>query len=177
MSGNFDKDYSLTDEDLTKLLGNCDIVSYDKIHKMHNINELFQKNNYCVLLYQTEKNYGHWTVLLKRHSPKLGEIIEFFDPYGEGPDEQLNYVSPEEKIKNHEDHPYLLELLNESGYPIVYNDYPFQDDHSDIRTCGRWAALRIACRNLSLPEFEEFAHSNELLDSDDVSTILTGLFL
>jgi len=72
------------------------------------------------------------------------------------------------------DYPYLSELLYESpkNYKITYNDHRFQKGGAGIQTCGRWSALRLVFRDLTLGQFAKLFNPKDK-HSDDLVTLLT----
>lgn len=168
-----DKQISLSDKDLLALVdGQAKVVMYQDLHKFNNITELLMPYGGIFLLYQASSNFGHWVTVFTRN-----DTIEFFDPYGLFPDSELKWTDPDKRAKLNMDHTYMLKLLYEapSNYHIVYNDHKFQKMDSKTNTCGRWAALRLHYRNLTL---EQFTRKFDLKKTstgvnDDIVTMLT----
>ena len=44
--------------------------------------------DYCIILYESELNSGHWVALLR-----YDNIFEYFDPYGHVVDKPLRWIS------------------------------------------------------------------------------------
>jgi hypothetical protein len=135
----------------------CNIVCYSDMHKYHSIDELLNPYDCCIILYNKTSNCGHWCALIKRNN-----LLEFFDPYGLYPDEELKY------IKKYE--PYLSYLMIDSPYKLSYNQYKFQKFKKDINTCGRWCYLRIQFKDWSLDKFNKYFTKK---DNDKFATFLT----
>lgn len=160
-------DYSFSSKDINDLMkGSCKILSYSDLHKYKSIDDVLAPCGYFVILYLTEKNYGHWVCVLESPSG----AVEVFDSYGEfKPDEEQDFIHPSFKRQSYQDQPYLAELLYQSGRKIEYNDYPFQKFADGINTCGRWCVARLNMRRYTLEEFTElFRHVSD----DDLCDII-----
>lgn len=105
-----------------------------------------------VLLYEIQKNFGHWVTILE-----TPEGIEHFDSYGYAPDSELSFIPEHYKIKTHQNEKSLLKLLldaDEHNNQINYNNYVFQGE-PPISTCGRWVILRNLLNDLTIDEFHQ----------------------
>lgn len=161
------KNIALSNYDLIKLLnGKANIITYDKLYKYKNIDEVLGPNGAAILLYLFKPHYGHWTAIIKR-TPK---IVEYFDSYGQPPDEVLEHIPLQFRKKSNQDYPYLSKLLWESPYNIEYNDYHFQKHQNNIKTCGRFAALRVIFKHLTLNKFASVFDNKY---SDNLATYFT----
>ena len=84
---------------------------------------------------------GHW-FSISRNLPK--REIYFFSTYGGKPDvEKISWISPEDLKKSGQD----LNIVNDSfrtlqqhGWTIYYNDYPYQKENVKSATCGIYTA-------------------------------------
>ena len=169
------KRYYLSNSDLEYLFNDdTNIISYDKLYNYRHIDEIFDKKGRCVLLYLTsDPNIGHWVALIKK-----GNIIEHFDPYGHPPDtatENLNACEEVEK-QTGQDEPRLLRMIDQAGYGLEYNKYPFQKKGEGIGTCGRHTAARLLLYKLSLEDYKKLMKTlkdKNLKDFDDVVTKFT----
>lgn len=200
------KQKSLSSFDLMSLTNNqCNIFVYRELLKVKDIDDLFVNVNSpdvrsylpCVLLYENEQNYGHWTCLIRVND----ETIEHFDPYGFKTDSQLQFVS--EYYSNFETaFPHLSKLLVNSDYTYVQtSNVQLQKIKDGVNTCGRWIATRINFWNnfgTGLYEFvdifkqfneppsvrkknkfvqnflKRFRIKTKVRDADDLVTILTS---
>lgn len=161
------KSKALSNFDLLKLVdGLANVVIYDQIYKYKTVDELLGPYGAVFILYLFKPKYGHWCCLIKR-TPK---IIEFFDSYGGPPDEVLDHIPKDFKKKSHQDYCYLSRLLWQSPYSIEYNDYNFQKHGANIKTCGRFAALRVMLKHLTLKQFARIFNDPH---SDDLATFFT----
>lgn len=148
-------DISLSSEDILKSLKyQCNLIAYEDMHKIKNIDELLNKYNKCVILYQSSPNYGHWTCIWLYKN-----ILYYFDSYGFKPDVQLLFVGDrgsDIRISLNSNYPYLSNLMIKSPYNIDYNDIMLQDITNDtVATCGRYVILRLLNPTLSHEKFKK----------------------
>jgi hypothetical protein len=168
------KDYSLSDKDVMKLVkGQANFITYDKIKYIKDIDELLDPYGSCIILYLTEPNYGHF-VSLNMVGPNQ-DILEHFDSYGIIPDDELRQFNIDKNLRKqlNEDYPYLLQLMYDSPYDLSFNEYKLQGRANDIKTCGRWAAMRSILRHMPLDEFVEIFQNNKLGTPDEIVTAIT----
>jgi hypothetical protein len=144
------KEYSLSDADIRKVLGSdIKILTYPMLGKMKSINEAFDSKGRCMLLFLTEnESTGHWVCMINRPNE-----IEFFDSYGEAPEEQKDMLSRSRLEALDQDSPYLMKLLRASGKKVIYNTHPFQSEKAGVNTCGRWCIARLLYAPKSLRYF------------------------
>ena len=152
------KKIPLSDADVMRLVeGKAKVLVYDELNDYNSLDDIIGPHGACFILYGPT-NFGHWTALFKM---KDGKTVEFFDPYGKMPDHWLD--------KNK--YPILSYYLYHSGYNLTYNEHAFQAKGEGINTCGRWCALRLVFRDLSLKGFAKlFKH----VGADDLVSILTS---
>lgn len=155
------EDDALSNFDLEKLLGNkAKILVYEDLKNYSDLDEVLEPEGSVIILYQDKKNQGHWVALLRR---KNG--IEFFDSYGGQPDTQLASMKYNKL-------PYLLNLIENYPGVVYYNPYQLQSDDRNVSTCGRWCALRILLKELSLNDFAKI-FTGKGKDPDYIATLLT----
>lgn len=150
------KAHSLTDQEVIDLVkGKAKVVTYDQLRKVKNIDDLLKPHGAVFLLYQQQKNHGHWVALFRRENRKGNVEIEFFDSYGIFPDEQLFWTDKTVRKQLHHDYPYLTKLLYKAprNYDLIYNEYPFQKFGKGVNTCGRWCVHRLQNKDKSLNEY------------------------
>lgn len=158
---------ALSDKDVLKLVrGRANLILYPEMHKYSTIDEVLGPYGSCLILYESEPNYGHWTCVNKI----LSDTIEYFNSYGGLPDNALKYIPQSFQKVSNQDYTYLAKLMYDSKYKLTYNEHRFQKMNNDIRTCGRWACLRIILKHLSLKEFTKIFKNK---DSDKLATLLT----
>lgn len=139
----------------------CNVIKYEQIEDMKNVEDLFDNcniellskiypydTNNCLLVYLTKPNFGHWIMLKRSIEVKRGSTgetrvprIDFFDPYGDEIDEQLEYISKDFRKVSNQVKAHLSKLLSDSDYKVHYNNKPIQKMDNDIATCGRYAGL------------------------------------
>ena len=85
---------------------------------------------------------------------KTKKGIEFFDPYGDRPEAQLDGVPQSRLEQMDEDQPYLTNLMRGSGLPIYYNTHPFQIESGNINTCGRHCVARLMFKGKTLKQYK-----------------------
>lgn len=164
----------LSNFDIERLVeGKASIVLYRNIHKAGQIEELFQGQNACVILYESSPRNGHWVCLTIRHrAANKKPELEFFDPYGGFPDTQLQHIPKEFAKESFQDVPYLTTLLYDADdrFALSYNEFQFQELKSGISDCGRWVSVRILLKDLTLKQFKSLFFT---VYSDDLVTFLT----
>ena len=160
------KNIALSDNECLQLVnGKANVILYENLIYCNDIDQLINPYGACFLLYETKKNYGHWCAIIKLNNT----TVEFFDPYGVFPDDELKWVPENTKKVLNSDKPYLTSLLYNSQYNIDYNEHKFQKYSKNIKTCGRWCAVRIYLKYLSLEEFTHLFKNN----GDNKVTLLT----
>ena len=147
------------------------VLKYGQLLQFQTIDEAFNPYDAIALLYEIEKNYGHW-VLLLRHRER--GIIEFFDSYGMFIDDQLKHVSPAFKAQSGQDFIYLSELLAKSDYKVIYNKHKIQSKKENVSSCGRHLCLRYLMKETPLKEYIKIVKSGGSQNPDDVATYLTA---
>lgn len=167
------KEYSLSDGDIRKVLGDdVKIYTYPQLQTLRSTKELFDTKGRCILLFPTDSpTSGHWCCLLRK---KKG--IEFFDPYGDSPEEVKDNIPKSRMEALDIDSPYLTRLLRSLGLPVYYNTYAFQRTSRDVNTCGRHCIVRLLYGNLSLEDYKKVIDSSGL-SSDDFVAGVTGHLL
>ena len=163
-------DIALSDKDVLSLVeGNAVVRLYKDLARFNTIDEALGKHGALFLLYETQPDYGHWVAVIKRQGDN-GPEIEYFDSYGGYVDGTLKYVPKYFRKVSGQNFPHLSALMYNSPYDLAYNQYKFQKHGANIKTCGRWSALRIIFRDLPLETFKRlFKHAN----SDELVTMLT----
>jgi hypothetical protein len=173
------QDIALSDSQVMNLINHdANLILYKDIHKYNNIDELLGQHGAAVILYESKPAYGHWTTIFKV-SPNE---IEFFNSYGNQnnhdgiPDAMLKFIPKSFRKQSNQDHTYLSKLMYDSKYDLSYNQYNYQGDGENIKTCGRHIATRLNNRNLSLNKYNEYIKKmcRELnLNSDQLVSYLT----
>ena len=151
-------DYSLTDTDITKLTdGDVPVMTYSDVIDNGLVKTLFESPSKCIImLVRQNPNYGHWVcIFLKAHGSEAG--IHVYDSYGNVPDSKKWKQNISESLLKelHQDEPYLLQELYDSGFNIFYNEYPHQDTDRHIATCGRHSVCRSCFTDLDTDEYND----------------------
>lgn len=166
--------YSLSDKEILNLTdGQCKVISYQDLENFENIDEVLEPFGATVILYQQKKTYGHYTVLIK-HSNTL---LEIFDSLGVGLDKELEFSEYNKRRHGGVAVPHLTNLIEASKYKIEANLVQLQNDSKDVNTCGKYSAIRIKFRELSLKQFVKMLKSSKIMDSDMWVSALTLCFV
>ena len=156
-------DRALNLHEINKISGkNSILITYPELQEYDNIYDIFIDYNVdnFVLLYQTGDNYGHWCTVFIRPFTN-GKEIEFYDPYGEEIDENLNVMKKYyDKLSKNSDYiyyPHLTRLLlnTPKNIKIHYNDYPHQKYSPKIATCGRHVGFRLLHDFLTIDDYSD----------------------
>jgi len=155
----------LSDSDIRRLLGDdIKILTYDQLAGLKDYRQMFDAKGRCIMLYLTNSpTEGHWVCMLNKPG-----AIEFFDPYGNKPDDLKEYTNPELAREVGIDRKLLLPLLKQSGKPVIFNTYPFQKDRDSIATCGRHSVARCLYAPISLDEYKAVIDKSGLAPDDFV---------
>ena len=107
--------------------------------------------DYCIVLYESVPNVGHWIAILKYNN-----LFDFFDPYALKPDSQLSWTDVRMRQRLGVSEPYLTNLFKRDDY--IYNKIKFQEDDDKVNTCGSHCCFRIYCLksyNLDLEQYQD----------------------
>ena len=163
---NYYKSRDLTGEEIFNAIGRLPIL-YSDLKKYSSLNQLFEKFDYCIIMYQTSSlTTGHYIALTRNDKTKK---IRYCDSYGLTPLTELQYTQADQPLPK-----YLLNLLE--GVDYEYNRVDFQSKKQGIATCGRWSSLFCKFRNLSLDEIERLFKNNKdpfLTQTDNSACLLT----
>jgi len=130
---------------ILKKVPSCRFLPYEEMSKITSIDQLLPKT---LILYQLDK-IGHFCGLMSLNNGN----IQFFDPFGLYPDDQLDLVNPKYHHYMKSPMKYLLSLMEKSQRPVVYNEYRLQSRTTSV--CGAWVALRLTYPNLTSDEFAQ----------------------
>ena len=161
---------SFSDKDILALTERkCVIRKYGELAKFRTLKQAWGKHKAMVILVETKPGYGHWVSVFSRP----GGVIEVFEAYGLKLDEWLKYVPPAFAKESNQDEKHLTRLIiNSKVKEVVVNDIRLQRFRGDVSTCGRWAGLRIALRDMTLPLFAEL-FLNQTFYPDWYATAMT----
>jgi len=159
---------SLSSKELVDLVPDANVITYQKLATLNNIDDALFPHGKLFILYQFEPTYGHWCCLFVRDNS-----LNFFNSYGKMIDDPATYkgVSINMRQKLNETQPKLLELMLKSRYKILnFNEYRFQG--KDTCTCGRFCTVRLWMWKLDDKEFYEFIKDSQY-NADVFVTLLT----
>jgi hypothetical protein len=164
------KAYALSDDDIRRLLGSdIKITSYPDLEKVQHINEIFDRKGRAVLFFpQQSKLQGHWSCLVKN-----GREIEFFDPYGEAPEDQKEGLSGGDLERLGMTQPLLANLLLNSGSRIYFNKVQIQELNNDVQTCGRHVVARLMYYKFPVNKYRQII-SKSGLSPDEYAVQMTA---
>jgi len=130
----------LSNFDLEQHLGSQRIVKYADLKNYKNLYELMpNKVDYCIVLLEAQKNYGHWTILVRN-----GKNFSYFNSYGKKYDADKGYISKMMLKILQEDRNEIQRLIIGTGLTkIPYNKVELQ---GESQTCGRYTTF-IAIMN------------------------------
>lgn len=164
---------ALSNEDLKDLLDEqIQITKYSDINKLSHADQLFDRLGRGIVLFNWSPNEGHWIGLIKR-----GNIIEFYDPYGNTIEKLPNDLRIPPQIQNLSgmSNNLLKKFIEESGYTLYQKPEKHQQQVRDINTCGRHVGLRLLLHNMSLPQYNDLMNKikREGIDLDEFVGVLT----
>lgn len=167
--------YSFSDTDMMKLVDNeANLVTYPDIAKYKSLDELLGKHRACIILYLQKKDYGHWCCIFERED--IPGLINFYDPYGYFPDDELKFNKEKRNKELGQTMPYLsiLMLKASNKYQYTYSPYKLQAQGKDNNICGRVVGLRLNFRSMSDKEFYELLTQNKAYTKDEWVVMLTS---
>lgn len=167
--------YSFSDVDMKKLTSNeSNLVTYPEIANYKTLDKLLGKHRSCIILYLQTLTYGHWCCIFEREDEP--GLINFYDPYGYFPDDELNFNKKEKNRELKQEKPYLsmLMLKEKDRYTFTYNKYPLQSKTKNNNICGRAVGLRINFKDISDKEFYDLLTKNKCYTKDEWIVILTS---
>jgi len=156
--------YPLTANDMLRIAdGKTNIIVYEDLEGVNNIDEVLSPYDACIILYQTAEDFGHWVTLLKTSE----NTLEFYDSYGLSIDEELNTDNEfHKRIHEGKIVPHLTHLIQQSGYKVKSNRERLQENLEDVNSCGRYASLRVRLRNFSMEKFNGLWKNNKHYSPD-----------
>jgi len=129
----------MDDSQIKSYLPNIRILKYSELNDANKIEDILTKDNdYFILLIEDSPNKGHWVCM-----SRYGNTIEFFDSLAGKPDSQLNWTPMDMRKKLGQGKKILTDLLMETPKKVVYNPVKYQEESTDINTCGRHCIFRI----------------------------------
>lgn len=170
------KKVSLSDADLEEAFNRLDdgkppIITYPELQDIQDLDEIFDKSGRVIILYLTESpTIGHWTCIMKKRSG-----YEFFDPYGNAPDTQFEWIGQDKAEALGQPTHRLTELLNNAHKPTYFNPHELQKDRKDINTCGKHVLCRLLLKDTPLGEYISMIKRSGKTPDDFVSLLTLSL--
>ena len=129
--------HAMSDDEIKHYLPGAKILTYKDLAHFPSMQALLPKpRDFVVLLYESSKNNGHWTAVMKYDGK-----YEYFDPYSGKPDAPLKWIDAATRQQLGEDRPVLGPLLAKVGG--VHNSVHYQKLKEGINDCGRHTVHRI----------------------------------
>ena len=147
-------DCFVTSTNLQSIFKNCKIIKYADLDNYDDIYHLLSNRDFCFILTESEKNSGHWTLLIRDDNN-----FEYYDSYGVSHKNILDYIPNYMNKKLGNNYSEDLGMIINSIKPtdkFTYNKTKFQKDAPNINTCGRWCIARLSLYlsdDLDLNEF------------------------
>ena len=159
--------YSLSNDDLEKILGPVRILTYPELEK-ETLESLFRSQPYVIILFLTEdENTGHWQCMLKRDN---GKQLEVFDSFGVKVDGNREWLSKDRQQALDQTMPNIRNLVQSFPGDLVYNNVKLQEESRN--TCGRHIASRILHDHLSIQDYIALIERSGI-KPDEFVTLLT----
>lgn len=149
----------------TYLEGKTKVLKYNEIPQYNNLEQLLYPHGNCVILLETKTDFGHW-ICIKR----TGDVISFFDSYGDFPDQQKKFVNTKFLRDSGQKFNIICKMLDEASYKytIEFSERRLQNMNDlSIATCGLWCSVFIKSGML-VEQFYEFIDSFGETDLDKV---------
>tara|TARA_R110002153_G_C13100503_1_gene476507 strand:- start:30 stop:605 length:576 start_codon:yes stop_codon:yes gene_type:complete len=163
---------SLSGQDLKDITdGKCNIFRYSDLMDKNTIDEVLGQFGAAILLYQTERDYGHYAAIFISHDNP--NVLIFYDSLGLTIDKELKFSTFNSKNMGGVAQFHLTELIQKSKYKVISNTKKLQKGLFDNNTCGRFASMRIVFRKMTNKQFNFVLSSNKYYDADYAVSILT----
>ena len=161
----------LGDHEISAYLnGNVKILKYNEITDYKNIEDLLNPYGAVVILLETKHDFGHWICI-----KMTGNVISFFDSYGDFPDQQKKFVNTKFLKDSGQKFNIICKMLDDASYKytIEFSDWRLQNmDDLSIATCGLWCSVFIKSGML-VDEFYDFL---EGFGEPDLDKLVVDLF-
>ena len=159
----------LSSEQIIKYIPGINIVIYPDLIKYNSIDELLGKIGACILLYMTNKNFGHWTLLFKRDRDNL----EFFDSYGTLIDDEIKKLNYESGVQLNDFHALSIMILSSPYKNLICSRTQLQCWNPMVQTCGRWCVVRYLMKDMDIDDFISFFYKFNKNIRDAIVTLMT----
>lgn len=182
----------LSEKDIEKRLkGRTKVLKYNEMGAYKNINQLLHPYNNCVILLETEPEFGHWICLKKTENVRIHcakrchncqlckfgndnpvTMISFFDSYGGFPDNQKHYIEEDFLQKSGQKNNKISQLLYDASFLpntlIEFSHKKLQNiKNHNLATCGHWCCVFILS-GMAVDDFNEYLGKYNEKDKDEL---------
>ena len=155
--------YFVSNYDILNIFRDCKIITYADMDKYKDIYELLPMTmDFCFILTESEKNSGHWTILIRHNNN-----FEYFDSYGNSPKSILDFTPKYmNKLLGNNWNKDLGKMIKsiKKGDTFSYNKTVYQQDLIEIATCGRWCILKVSLfltNNMNNKDFRKLMEAKQ----------------
>jgi len=161
----------LSGEDVLELTDHrCRIIKYSDLMFISSIDEILDVEGSVIILYQKEKNSGHFCLLTKKYKENS---LYFFDPYAYDIDEEIKMADFQVRNMGGKIVAHLTHLIEKSNYNLIVNKIQYQKFDELVNTCGRHCVTRLNYIHLDDTEYNEFIAKNSHYNADFWVSVLT----
>jgi hypothetical protein len=153
--------HPLSGSEVQSWLPHAKMHTFKELAHMRSIDELLGKSKTAIVLYEIQPSIGHWTAVFERPDG----VIECYDSLGYKPDDEIGFIPDDFQESSNQDHSHLLNLLAHTKKRVEYNEKKLQKDKQGISTCGRHCILRIAFKDMSIKQFQQFVKKHKIDDA------------
>jgi hypothetical protein len=151
--------YPLNGFEMMCLNPDAEIITYDKLNNIFDLNDLFKGKDKIIILYLlNSRSSGHWVCLFKNH-----QGINFFDSYGKLPDVEIDNLTIEQRDEYNVKQNRLKEIL--AKYTVYYNNICLQGKKTQV--CGCYVSHRLINKDLTEDEYINTFIEYEIKDTDE----------
>ena len=132
----------LSNEDLEQHLGSQQIQKYSDLKNYKDLYELLPlKKDYCIILLESERNFGHWVVMIRQ-----GKKFYYVNSYGNKYDNK-SYLSKMILKILKQDKNEIQRLITATGLKMIsWNRVKMQ---GNSMCCGRYCVCFVIMSNLN----------------------------
>lgn len=153
----------MDDLEIKQFLPTARIIKYSELSKVRDLDQILpQDKDFIIILFESEKNRGHWVSLMKDRN-----LINYFDSFGRPIDAHLNDIPLHKRRQLDSDIPHLTNLLKkeiQKGRRVVYNKVQYQGGGDGIATCGRHTLFRLLHFLNGKDDEDYYKHMNRIKD-------------
>lgn len=168
------EDIYLSGDDVIALTDyKCRVIRYSDLMFVSSIDEVLDQDGSVIILYQKERNKGHFCLLTNRY--KEGSLY-FMDPYGYDIDEEVSLSDFQVRNMGGQIVKHLSHLIENSDYKLIVSKTQYQKEAEHVNTCGRHCVVRLNYIHLSDEEYDTFINKNRYYDADFWVSVMTISF-